>query len=269
MKNIRKIFLTITILLTILILTNSFNIRGNLYMLFKGMPKQAMLTKIQNYSEVNTDNFIIRFDDTIGQSTVELVAETAEKHYEFLCSLYKYKPNDRPIIILYSDPEQLVDNANLAESKPPMGVYYASIISILTPDSWVPQGLDIRETFIQQGPIVHEVTHLLVDERTKGNCPLWFTEGLALYSEYITEGYEWGKDIELNDVYTISDLNDFKNQDPYLAYTESFRKVRFIVERYEFKIINDLLDALGKGEEFEEAYLNITRNDIIELNNIN
>lgn len=266
MKKNRKIFLVFTILLTIIILTNSFNIQGSLYVLFKGVPKQVVLAKTSDYNEVQTKNFSIRFDNGINDNTIKLVAETSEKHYDYLCSLYKYRPKQKPIVVIYSDSYNLMKNANLGESKPPMGVYYASLISILTPEAWIPEGYNIKKTFVKQGPMVHEVTHLLVDDITKGNCPLWFTEGLALYSEYITEDYEWGKDVSFSNVYTIEDLENFTDQDPYLAYTESFRKVKMIVDKYGFDKINDILELLGQGNKLNKAYENVTGNDIIELN---
>lgn len=269
MKKIRKIFLCCAILVVTLMLTNAFNIKGNLYMLFKGVPKQVMLAKVQEYNEINTKNFIIRYNNDEDIDTVNLVASTSEKHYDFLCTLYKYKPSNKPIIILYNDPDKLISNANLAESKPPMGVYYSSIISILTPQQWVPDGQDIADVFTKQGPIVHEVTHLLIDDITRGNCPLWITEGLALYSEYITEEYEWGSSVDISNIYTISELNNFKELDAYLAYTESFRKVRFMVEKYDFNTVNDILAGLGEGKDLSILYKEITGSDIEELNNIN
>ena len=42
---------------------------------------------------------------------------------------------------------------------------------------------------------VHELTHLVVDDLAGGNFPVWFTEGSALYMEYMLLGYEWGRDL--------------------------------------------------------------------------
>lgn len=265
MKKILYMLISMCIIF-ILILTNAFGIKGDLYILFRQFPKEAILKNTGDYNELETEKFIIRYN-TNDTELVELVSRASEEYYDEICKKYNYYPEGKSIVILYDDPKELLENTNLSKSKPPMGVYYASTIQILSPRVWCPPGEDMEYLFMNEGPMVHEFTHLVIDDITKGNCPLWFTEGLALYSEYIFTKYEWGREIEEEEIYTIDQLkDDFGKLDQYLAYTQSFRVVKHMVETYEFESIKEILKRLEDGDSFEKAFKKVTNDDISKLN---
>ncbi len=265
MKKIHYVFISMCII-AILMLTNVFGIKGDLYILFRYFPKETVLNNTVDYNELETEHFTIRYK-TNDTEILELVSKASEEYYDEICKQYDYYPEDKTMVILYDDSQELLDNANLSKSKPPMGVYYASTIQILSPREWCPPGEDMEYLFMNEGPMVHEFTHLVIDDITKGNYPLWFTEGLALYSEYIFTEYEWGKEIEGEKIYTIDELNnDFNTLDQYLAYTQSFRVVKHMVESYGFENVMEILERLEAGDTFERAFEKVTDDDISKLN---
>lgn len=237
-----------------------------MYLLFRNIPKARVVNKVVDYKQYETTNFIIKYK-TSDNNIVELVARASEEYYDEICSKFDYYPRDKTLVILYDNSEDLLNNANLKESKPPMGVYYASTIQILSPEIWVKSNEDIETTFMNEGPMVHEFTHLIVDNIAKGNYPLWFTEGIALYEEYDNTGYEWGKSIKNEKIYTINQLNNnFNELNQYLAYTQSFRVVKYIVDKYGFDSIKGILRELGEGYTFDRAFENVTKDKIHSLN---
>lgn len=265
MKRTYYVFISMCII-TILIFTNVFGIKGDLYILFRNFPKKTVLKNTAKYNELDTEHFTIRFK-TEDTEILELVSKASEEYYDEICKQYDYYPKDKTIVVLYDNSEELLENANLAKSKPPMGVYYASTIQILSPRVWCPPDEDIEYLFMNEGPMVHEFTHLVIDDITKGNYPLWLTEGLALYSEYIFTKYEWGKEIKDERIYTIEELNnDFNTLDQYLAYTQSFRVVKHMVETYGFEDVKKILKRLESGDSFEKAFKMVTNDKISELN---
>ena len=87
-----------------------------------------------------------------------------------------------------------------------------------------------------------------------GNFPVWFTEGSALYMEYMLLGYEWGRELGSADIYSIEELtDDFYRLDEYQAYRQAFLEVSDIIERIGWDGYLDLLQELGDGQDF---YLN-------------
>lgn len=265
MKKRFYVLISICIIIT-LISFNVFGIKGNLYLSFRNIPKKKVLKNIENYSELETEHFIIRHK-TDDLEVLSLVKEASEEYYDEICNQYNYYPEDKTVVVLYENPDVLLKNANLGKSKPPMGVYYASTIQILSPRLWAPANEDMEYLFMKEGPMVHEFTHLIIDDITKGNYPLWFTEGLALYSEYIYTGYEWGKEINKEKIYSINELNsEFNKLDQHLAYTQSFRVVKYMVETYGFEKVKEILKKLEDGYTFNKAFEIITKDELSKLN---
>ncbi len=96
--------------------------------------------------------------------------------------------------------------------------------------------------------MIHEFTHLIVDEKTRGNYPLWLTEGLALFIEKETIGFEWEKGIgEISNI-SLKDLNDnFDEIEIGAAYRKSYEVIDKLNDQFGFDKINLLLDNLGIG----------------------
>ncbi|QZY55145.1 peptidase MA family metallohydrolase [Crassaminicella profunda] len=225
------------------------------YPLFRKMQHELILYRTKDYNIRETEHFIIRYPME-DKEIIDLVAEASEEHYKEVCDSFDYYPENKTTVIVYDDPDELMKNASLKQGKPPMGVYFASTIQILSPRLWIPENEKIEDVFMNEGPMVHEFTHLLVDDLTKGNYPLWFTEGVALYQEYLQTGYSWGEALSYEGKpYTVEELTDDFNQlDVMLAYKRSFEIVKEMVERKGFDEINQLLKDLGYGNGFEAVF---------------
>ena len=247
----------------------SINIQGikvRVYPLLRELQHELIIYKTKNYHTRETEHFIIRYEQK-DDEIIDLVAKAAEEKYDDVTDMFQYGPENKITVIVYDDPQQLMENTNLKQSKPPMGVYYSSTIQILTPRLWVPEDQDMEFVFLNQGPMVHEFTHLLVDDLTGGNYPLWFTEGLALYQEYVQTGYQWGKDLAYDGKpYSVKELtNDFNGLDEMLAYKRSFELVRGMVEREGFNSLMEVLKELKKGKSFDEAHQGIFSRSVEEI----
>lgn len=254
----RKTGVSLYLLLAVILCLGAFRpevLKVSLYPLFREVQSRIIDYKTKDFGVRETEHFIIKYQKS-DQEVIDLVAEASEKHYDDASKLLNYYPEEKTTVVIYDDPAKLMKNANLGQGKPPMGVYYASTIQILSPRQWIPENADMREIFINEGPMVHEFAHLLVDDLTRGNYPLWFTEGVALYQEYVNTGYEWGKELEFEGTpYDIEQLtNNFHELDEMLAYKRSFEMMKSMVENNGSEDLNKILRELGKGEEFERAH---------------
>lgn len=234
---------------------NSDLLKVRAYPLLREIQHELILYKTKHYRELETEHFIIRYEPE-EEAMIKLVAQAAERDYMAVCHMLGYYPEDKTTVIVYQDSEKLMENANLKQGKPPMGVYFASTIQIFSPRLWISEDEDMEYVFMNEGPMVHEFTHLLVDDLTKGNYPLWFTEGVALYQEYVQTGYEWGKGASFEgQPYTVTQLTqNFGQLDEVLAYKRSFEIVKKMAQEQGFEKINQVLKLLGEGKNFASVH---------------
>jgi len=216
---------------------------------------QVVAYQVRNYNQLETDNFIIKYQDG-DKEILDLVAKTAEDKFDKAVKLFKYQPNEKILLILYDEPDPMMKITTLRKGTPPMGVYYGDALHIIDPNQWISEGSELTETFHKEGPVLHELVHLFVDHSAKGNFPIWFTEGVSLYFEYEVDGYQWGNGINFQDgEYTLQQLTrSFHELDQYMAYTKSFRLVKGYVEEHGIESLIQLINELGEGKDIEDYY---------------
>lgn len=230
-------------------------LKTHVYPILRKGQHELILYKTKDYKVRETKHFLIKYDSE-DDEMIDLVAKASEKYYMEVCNMFGYYPKNKTIVIVYDNPEKLMENASLGQGKPPMGVYFASTIQILSPRIWIPEDENIEDIFMNEGPMVHEFTHLLVDDLAKGNYPLWFTEGVALYQEYIQTGYVWGENLSFEEnPYTIKQLTkNFHQLDQMLAYKRSFEIVKEMAQTKGFDHLRQILKDLGEGKNLTESY---------------
>jgi hypothetical protein len=114
-----------------------------------------------------------------------------------------------------------------------------------------------------RGVLVHELTHSFVNFKTNKNCPVWLHEGLAqriegkriseeaglLMATLITQG-------QLPNINRLSGSFVGASADvAQFLYVQSLSFTDFLIDRYRFTQMNLLLDELGNGNTFEDAFL--------------
>lgn len=205
-----------------------------------------------------TPHFIIKYRPQ-DANTVAMVAQAAEASYQPVADLVGYAPSGKTLVIIYPDKTELRRAFGWSGNESAMGVYWAGVIELLSPNRWLPAGsADTQaQVFARSGPMTHEFTHLVLDYMTNGNYPRWFTEGLAQYAEYRYNNYEWitpSNDLR-QPLYTMQQLDDNFDALPNqaLAYRESLAAVRYIAEVYGEDRLQAVVRELQRGRPFPEA----------------
>ncbi len=106
----------------------------------------------------------------------------------------------------------------------------------------------------------HELTHAVIDRRTRGNCPHWLQEGIAQFLD--------GTDVVATDAWLRQDVSPliplFRIEGPFgdrdarsraRAYRESASAVSFLVSRVGRTGLLFLIQRLGEGRPFDRALL--------------
>lgn len=108
---------------------------------------------------------------------------------------------------------------------------------------------------------LHEITHLLVHQATDGNyIPRWLNEGLCvvLSGEARTGSLaRLGRAAaakRLMGLPRVDDVLRFSAHDADLACAESRSAAEYLVDRFEWQAVRDLLSYVKDGMEFDEAF---------------
>ena len=106
----------------------------------------------------------------------------------------------------------------------------------------------------------HELTHAIIDQKTKGNCPHWLQEGIAQFLDgtdvRATEAWLRRQTSPLIPLFRIE--GPFRDRDPQTreaAYRESASAVSFLVSRIGRTGLLFLIQRLGEGRPFDRALL--------------
>ncbi|SCY61716.1 peptidase MA family metallohydrolase [Alkaliphilus peptidifermentans] len=214
---------------------------------------------IRDYETIETDNYIIRHPG-YDEDLLSFIIDTAEDKYKAATEVFNHNPREKVRMVIYDDLDQMMAATMLNKGNPPMGVYYGNTIHISNPLIWFNEA-EYRERYYDEGPILHELVHLLTDRLAKGNFPIWFTEGVSLYFEYEIDGYKWGEELTDEEIdFTIDELTyDFHRLNQYKAYTKSFRLVKSYVQLQGVEDLIQLINDLGQGTQIKEYHYLFTQ----------
>lgn len=177
------------------------------------------------------------------------ILETLEDAYAELGSLLDFYPEVTVPVLLYAHQ----DFALVTQSPAWAGAVYDGKIRLPLGGT---QGMNDRLAAM----LYHEYVHVLVHFLANRNAPVWLNEGLAevaarrLFSpplEYLPKAVAEGRLISWEVLArTFSTLDE--GQVP-LAYEQSYALVVFMVERFGWHKIGELLQQLGRGQQWPAA----------------
>lgn len=121
----------------------------------------------------------------------------------------------------------------------------------------------------------HEVTHAFVVEMSRGRCPVWLNEGLAVYEEAKVDPPDlevFKAAVRSHTLLPLPALFEQKRlqeeMDPLevkLFYDESYQLVRYLVERYGMFQIKKMLQLYGEGKDTFDVMKEVLKTSPLEL----
>lgn len=240
------IIVLLVVYLAGLLLTRNFNL------IMHAMVQQETRWRTANFMEEQSSHFIIKYT-VEDEKQIALIEGAAEKAYKDVTDVFGQQPSGPITLVVYPDEASLARSFGWDKDEQAMGVYWGGTIRILSPRAYL-KGDQVEEAFYREGPMVHEFTHLMVDEISKGNYNRWWTEGVAQYVEKQVTGFELEGPASPSNYYDLGTLEKkFDSLDQKTAYWESLQLVEMIAQQYGEEKIYDILINLGQGMSIKQA----------------
>lgn len=195
-------------------------------------------------------HFQLSFADGIqGDTLATTILETLEDAYSELGSDLAFYPDVRVPVLLYSRR----DFSSVTNSPDWAGAVYDGKIRL-------PIGGMHHMTDQLAAMLYHEYMHVMVHFQTNRNVPVWLNEGLAelagrrIYSLPLENLLQASEE---NQLFHWDDLADpftgLADNKVRLAYEQSYSLVSFLIDRFGWHKMTELLERLGKRQALQTA----------------
>ena len=269
---ITRILFVLSILLLIIFTTAFYapRIGGNAQTMPNTVRTRAQLhaaTRILNVTEdfyiEDTQFASIRFTET-DADFISAINGSINIFYPQLLTDFGLSLEEagRMKIIIFPDQDTLESAVARRYTKMPMGMFFAGIIGITSPTVWFNgDNENIIDNFMRNGPVLHEMVHFVLDVKTNGNHPLWFTEGVALFYEYIYTANEWRLDLrkEASQLCAIEVTTNFREFCKMISYRKVFDIIMNYVSTYGTEGLQKIITELGRGTPYDEVLGNMVK----------
>ncbi len=219
----------------------------------------SRLDRVGRESKVESDmksvadlHFTLRYDDSVKRSTGFDIRRVLQEARLDVGRDFQYRPPHKIVVLLYS--KETFRKVRQGAPEWLAGMFDGKIR--------VPMPESERDLSSVKGTVVHEYTHAVVHELSRGRVPHWFNEGLAEYQEAKfaktskpASSLKQALDAdELVPWSQIESLFGGRSIDQVrLGYAQSHSVVAYLAQRYGFWHMPGLLKQMGQGISFEEA----------------
>jgi len=189
-------------------------------------------------------HFDLRYDKDLPVNE-DLAKELLEKAYFEVGDKLSYFPSDRTTVYFYSKP----DFKSIFKMTGMVRAFYDGSIRMPFPD----ESTD-RDEFAHY--IYHEYAHAVVSAKTHNRCPVWLSEGIAMWIEFNGSALRVPLSQENIDKAMVS-LDDLEKIFTYRGdpagnisfyYMLAYTVVDYIVDNWSLDGLNLLLTRISKGQ---------------------
>jgi hypothetical protein len=143
---------------------------------------QRIQRELDSYQLLEGGEYMISY--TAGDEASALrLKDISHEYGGRVLDFFEYTREEPVEIILFLHETVLKGMLRIPQEQSAMGAYAGGRINLLSPNRFGDVRQDI-DSFVNV--FVHEFAHLVVDDLARGNYPIWFTEGCALYLEFVT-----------------------------------------------------------------------------------
>lgn len=196
----------------------------------------------EGFFRADGTHFTVKYDGERASDELSgEILDHLERTYDELTGRFNVYPSSVIIVTLYSR-EAFHD---VTESPEWVGGVFDGQIRI-------PVGGLTRLTRVARSVFTHELAHCIVYHKARGHSPKWLQEGIAQWVE--------GKSARHHRGTLASQLSGATAEDAarQFSYPQALSMVERFLSTWTFSHLLDLLDALGRGQDFEAAFSEVT-----------
>ena len=195
--------------------------------------------------------FDLRYDEDLPVNA-DLTAKILEKAYFDIGKDLEYLPGTRTVVFFYSEK----NFRDIFKTRDMVRAFYDGNIRIPLPGS-------VSDEKELVSYLYHEYTHAILSAKTNNNCPVWLSEGIAVYEEF-----KWTRpgaavniskntyDIPVISIKAIDQIFKDPGTNPnklVVAYILAYTAIEFIVDNWGLKGLHGVLDAIALGRHAVNA----------------
>ncbi|MHC5108827.1 MAG: peptidase MA family metallohydrolase [Planctomycetota bacterium] len=211
-----------------------------------------LLDSLAGFAVHESAHFLVKYDPKRDPGLGEAVGSYLEDIYEDLVDDYAFPLKEKTIIEMF--PTQRAFAVRIT-GKPwihTVGACTGKVIAMASPRN----DPNLSGTYNFARVLKHEFTHTVTLAATRNRIPHWFTEGLAVYQEDAPRSFAWctllAEAARRDELFTLESIDwgfirPRKPSDRQMAYAQSEWMCEYIVERFGYDKINDMLAQYRQG----------------------
>ncbi|MCR9197108.1 MAG: peptidase MA family metallohydrolase [Planctomycetaceae bacterium] len=217
-------------------------------------------SSLDRFATIRNDHFIIRMDRTEAAVYGPRLESLLNRAFATLSEKYGYTPDEPVVVEVFDQPSDFaVRTFGIPDVAGFLGVCFGQLITANSPAS------QRQNPNNWEAVLWHEFCHVITLQMTGNRIPRWLSEGISVYEERQADS-RWGQRMtpgyrerilagRVTPVSQLSSafLNAGSGEDLNFAYYESSMVVEFIVRRFGFQALTDILADLNGGLRINDA----------------
>ncbi len=218
----------------------------------------GLLDQVDKFSQIESDHFIVKYSSEEDAVVAPYFSRTLESLHDDVCRDFKFTPTEKTIIELFPDHQGFSVRITGRPFIGTVGACTGRVIAMAAPRGRPPFG-----RFNWASVLRHEFTHTVTLAATGNRIPHWYTEGLAVYEEKSPRSWTWKQlltdAVRRDRLFTLQTVDwgfarPRRPDDRTLAYAQSEWMVEYIIERWKYDAVLDLLTAFRDGLSQKAAF---------------
>ncbi len=219
-----------------------------------------LLDSLEAFQSHETEHFEVRFDETLDPGLGAYVATYLESIYPQVTGDYDMDLEHKTIIEIFPTHKQFGVRITGKPWIHTVGACTGRVIALDSPR---------RHPALDLGPynlasvLKHEFTHTVTLAATENRIPHWLTEGLAVWQEDHPRTFDWmrmlAERVRRGELFTLEEINwgfarPRRPDDRQVAYAQSEWMCEFLIERWGYDIINQMLKRFRERQTQAEVF---------------